>query len=103
MNKESQALISGIEFAIDWGLEVPEEDMEEYRYLTAYQQGRVDARREAVKNDICRRRKKLRRLFVRVAGIVFMLLLILATALTKETAMLIVFGPVALMLILKGE
>ncbi len=102
MNRD-QALISGIEFAIDWGLEVPEEDMEEYRCLTAYQQGRVDARREAVENDIRRRRNKLSRLFVRAAGIAFMMLLILATALTKEAAMLIIFGPVALAMILKGE
>lgn len=103
MNRDNQALIDGVELAIDWGLPVSEEDMKEYIRLTAYQQGRVDARQEVVENSIQRHCKKLDKLKVRAIGMAFLLLLILAALVTKEASTLIVFTPVALAIIWKGE
>lgn len=103
MDETQEALIDGVELAIDWGLPILEEDMKEYIRLTAYQQGRVDARREAVKSDMHRRRQQLDKLKLRTSGMAFLLLLILAALVTKEASTLIVFTPVALAIIWKGE
>ena len=102
MNKDSQKLIVGVEFAIDYGLTVPEEDMRTYMKVV-YQRGRADARQETVKNDIRQRSKKLDKLKTRVICIALMLLLIFVSFVTQDATLLIAFAPVISYIIIKGE
>ena len=102
MKADKQSLIDGVELAIDWGLPVSEEDMRTYMKVV-YQRGRADARREAVKNDIRQRSKKLDKLKVRAVGIAFLLILIFVSLVTKDATLLIAFAPIILFVIIKGE
>ena len=102
MKTDKQSLIDGIEFAIDYGLPVPEEDMRTYMKVV-YQQGRADARQETVKNDLRQQRKKLDKLKTRAICIALILLLIFATIVTQDAALLIAFAPIILFVIIKGE
>lgn len=102
MKTDKQALINNVEFAIDYGLPVTENDMQAY-LATVYQKGRADARQEAVESSIRRRRKKLDKLKTRAICIALMILLIFASLVTQDATLLMVFVPVIFIVILKGE
>ena len=103
MEKTQEALINGVEMAIDYGLEVSEADYQEYIRAKAYQKGRVDARRETMEGDMRRRQEQIDKLKRKAAGLAIIVILLGACIAVKDASLLIVFGPPVLCETVKGD
>lgn len=100
---ENQELVDGVEFALDWGLEVPEEDMREYIRITAYQQGRADEWQQALVRQLEERKEKIEKAKIRAVAAMAMISFALHAWITKDATVAIIFVPMAAYMMWKGE